>query len=117
MTGPASDPVLEWYDHTARWRWARRRARWRPVRIWAVTWLAAWRAVRDARRGRAAPAALVTAVRSVLETLVPAAGRHLADAAAETLDRLGRDQFFARRAVACGIDVADRGRPGRQPLA
>jgi hypothetical protein len=127
MTGPAGDPVLEWYDHTAH-----AVALSGPAsppeasRIWAVTWLAARRAVRDTRRGRAAPAALVTAVRSVLETLVPAAGQHLADAAAETLDRLGRGQVFARRAVARGIDagrlaaddvLAERSDDGPHPAA
>ncbi len=127
MTAPEFDPVLEWFDHTARAvELSRAISPPEASRIWAVTWLAARRAVRDTRRGRAAPAALVTAVRNVLETLVPAAAQPLADAAAASLDRLGRGQLFARRAVARGIDtgklaaedvLAERSDDGPHPAA
>ncbi|GIJ64523.1 phosphoesterase PA-phosphatase [Virgisporangium aurantiacum] len=126
MTAPV-DPVVEWYDHTAR-AVALSGVTSPPEasRIWAVTWLAARRAVRDARRGRAVPAALVTAVQSVLETLVPAAAPPLAGAAAASLDRLGREQLIARRAVARGVDagrlaaddvLAERSDDGPHPAA
>src|SRR5689334_17148324 len=106
MTSSEFDPVLEWYDHTARAvELSGAISPPEASRIWAVTWLAARRAVRDTRRGRAAPAALVTAAQNVLETLVPALSEQLADAAAASLDRLGRGQVFARRAVARGIDT------------
>lgn len=121
------DPVVEWYDHTARAVGLSGAASPpQASRIWAVTWLAARRAVRDARRGRAAPAALVTAVQSVLETLVPAAAQPLADAAAASLDRLGRGRLFAGGAVARGVHagrlaaddiLAERSDEGPHPAA
>ncbi|GIJ65909.1 vanadium-dependent haloperoxidase [Virgisporangium ochraceum] len=127
MTVSTDDPVLEWFDHTANAvDLSGAVSPPEASRIWAVTWLAARRAVRDIRRGRAAPAALVTAVQNVLETLVPAAAQPLAAAAAATLDRLGRDQLFARRAVARGIDagrlaaddvLAERSDDGPHPAA
>lgn len=121
------DPVIEWFDHTA--RAVELSGATNPPeasRIWAVTWLAARRAVRDARRGRAATAALVTAVQSVLGTLVPAAAEPLAAAAEASLDRLARRQFFARGAVAKGVDsgrlaaddvLAERSDDGPHPAA
>jgi hypothetical protein len=127
MTAPEFDPVLEWFDHTARAvELSNAVSPPEASRIWAVTWLAARRAVRDTRRGRAAPAALVTAVQNVLETLVPAAAQPLAAAATASLDRLGRVHLLARRAVARGIDtgrlaaddvLAERSDDGPHPAA
>jgi hypothetical protein len=127
MTDHAFDPVLEWYDLTARAvDSAGAVSPPEASRIWAVTWLAARRAARETRRGRAAPAALVTAVQNVLETLVPVAAGPLADAASTSLDRLGRGQVFAGRAVARGVHtgrlaaddvLAERSDDGPHPAA
>lgn len=112
MTGrgeaEAVDPVVEWYDHTAT-AVATRAAGLPPEagtnppeasRVWAVAWLAARRALRDARRGRAATAAVVSAVHAVLVRLVPTAARTLNDAREISLSRLKR-----RRAIERGIEA------------
>src|SRR5688572_9417283 len=102
------DPVLEWYDHTAA-AVAVRAAGLPPdagtnppeaSRVWAIAWLAARRALRDARRGRAATAAVISAVHHVLVTLVPAAAGDLHAAREISLSRLKR-----RRAIERGVQA------------
>jgi hypothetical protein len=102
------DPVLEWYDRTAL-AVAARAADLPPdagtnppeaSRIWAIAWLAARRALRDARRGRAAAAAVIAAVHEVLVTLVPATTRELDAARDVALARLKR-----RRAINRGVEA------------
>jgi hypothetical protein len=96
-----TDPVLEWYDYTALVvaPHATRTSPPEASRAWAVAWLAARRAVRDARRGRAATAAMIAAVHEVLTTLVPAAAPDLDAARDLSFDRIHR------RAVARGVDA------------
>jgi hypothetical protein len=102
------DPVLEWYDRTAL-AVAARAADLPPdagtnppeaSRIWSIAWLAARRALRDARRGRAATAAVIAAVHEVLVTLVPATTRELNAAREVSLARLKR-----RRAIERGVEA------------
>jgi hypothetical protein len=116
MTGAAGlpepiDPVLEWYDRTAfavsgRTGWnagnGPEAATSPPEasRIWSIAWLAAHRALRDARRGRAATAAVISALHEVLVTLVPAAAPDLNSARDASLSRLKR-----RRAIARGVEA------------
>jgi hypothetical protein len=97
---------VEWFDHTAM-AVATRAAGLPPdagtnppeaSRIWAIAWLAARRALRDARRGRAATAAVISAVHDVLVRLVPAAARPLGEAREISLSRLKR-----RRAIERGV--------------
>jgi hypothetical protein len=102
------DPVLEWYDRTAR-AVATRAAELPPdagtnppegSRIWAIAWLAALRGLRDARRGRAATAAVIAAVHEVLVTLVPSTTGELDAARDVALGRLKR-----RRAITRGVEA------------
>jgi hypothetical protein len=117
LRGPPEpiDPVLEWYDHTAL-AVAARAADLPPEagtnppeasRVWAIAWLAARRALRDARRGRAATAAVIAAIHEVLVTLVPATARDL-DAAREiALARLKRRRAVSRGVAAGRLAAAD----------
>jgi hypothetical protein len=100
------DPVVEWFDHTTRAVGASAvTSQPEASRIWAIAWLAARRAVRDARRGRAATAAVVGAVHEVLRTLTPTVVPALNEAAEDALDRLGHRQVLGRRAVERGVDA------------
>ncbi len=95
LTGPADswqdprDVALRWHDVTLAAVAAA--AYPEPVtasRTWAVSWLAAAQAVRDAGDGAASIAAFATALRDTLIALVPAARRRVEAELAATLRRV-----------------------------
>ncbi|MEU6868663.1 vanadium-dependent haloperoxidase [Streptomyces sp. NPDC046876] len=126
---PAADGaavVREWYDTTARTV----EAAGAPTQItnsrtWAISWLAAARAAREAPagRGRAAfqDAAVASAVHDALVSLAPSRAPELDAALAATLDRIP-DGAAEHRGVAAGarqarIALAEREGDGLDPAS
>lgn len=118
------DVAVEWYDVTA----ATVAAAGAPTqstnsRTWAVSWLAAARAVRQTPAGQRdrADAALASAVHDVLVALVPARRAELDAALGTTLDRIPasvqRARGVAEGARAASAVVAQRQGDGLDPVS
>lgn len=103
-TAAGVDTTLEWYDATAAAVATGTRPQVTNSRAWAISWLAAARAVRNAPAsapGHYRDATLAAAVHTALSTLLPDSAPTLDAALRTTLDRLP-DGAATDRAVAAG---------------
>jgi hypothetical protein len=102
------DTALEWYDTTAATLSTGSRPQVTNSRAWAIGWLAAARALRQAPPSRAyQDAALASAVHATLSALVPDQAAPLDTALAATLARIP-DGAAENRGVAAGRGEAER---------
>ncbi|GLZ40844.1 vanadium-dependent haloperoxidase [Actinokineospora sp. NBRC 105648] len=116
------DVALEWYDVTARTL----AAAGAPTQItnnrtWAISWLAATRAVRHAPRGAFSDAAVAAAVHDALVRLVPAQTAELDSALATTLARVpdgqAKSRGLAEGRARAEAAVAERANDGLDPAS
>ncbi|MCX5197507.1 vanadium-dependent haloperoxidase [Streptomyces sp. NBC_00249] len=124
--GAAPGVVLEWYDTTARTVAATAApTQITNSRTWAISWIAAARATREAPAGpgRAGfqDAAVASAVHDVLVALAPARRAELDAALAATLGRVpdgaAQDQGVAAGARQAGAVLASRAGDGLDPAS
>jgi hypothetical protein len=116
------DTTLEWYDTTAAILATGNRPQVTNSRAWAIAWLAAARALRNAPPSRAyQDAVLASAVHTTLVALVPDQAAPLDTALATTLARIP-DGAANKRGVAAGRGeaetlIADRAGDGLDPAS